>query len=179
MIKNKRIFSKVLMVFAIFVMAVVMLAGCGKKKEENKAAEAFKEPISNYFDGIKNRDVNVIYKAFPSFMEMEKNITADDVNELYRQYESLYGANIRINYEIGEATKVEEEEVKQIQEDLINVYKEKADKIEVTEGYIVPVKVTITGDGLAPAEGEEQKEASNVQESDLQVFCINGTWCMV
>ena len=114
-------------------------------------------------------------------MKMSENITQDDINELYSQYEQLYGANIKIDYQLGEATTIGEDELKELKEQIIELYQD-AGNIELTEGYSVPVTVTITGDGQKSAENteetssEDNTENSNVEEDNMYVLQCNGNW---
>lgn len=187
---NKRNFVKILAVLLIILLSMFTLTGCGKNKEKNASSEEsnYQEPLKNYFEGIKNRDVNQVLKAFPDFMDMASNISSEDIDDLYSQYEALYGANIKIDYTFGDPIELSEEELSELEEEISSVY-QSAENIDITAGYSVPVKVTITGDGIEKSSEEKEEEAqeenndnslenanSNVEESDMYVLQYNGNW---
>lgn len=187
MLKTKSNLLKVSLVILMIASSIILLTGCGKKdnKENNNNNElAYLQPLKDYFDGIKNRDVAQVVKAFPDFMGMENTITTDDINDLYTQYEELYGANINIDYAFGEATAIGEEELVELEEEITELY-ENVENIDITAGYTVPVTVTITGDGIKNAEStegdssennEESETSDNVEQDEMYVLQYNGNW---
>ena len=186
MLKFKKNLLKISLLILMIISIAVTFSGCMKKeneenKENNNDKLAYEQPLKDYFEGIKNKDISQVIKAFPEFMKMSENITQDDINELYSQYEQLYGANIKIDYQLGEATTIGEDELKELKEQIIELYQD-AGNIELTEGYSVPVTVTITGDGQKSAENteetssEDNTENSNVEEDNMYVLQCNGNW---
>lgn len=194
MLKNKKNLLKLCLVVLMIVSTIIVLTGCGKKDNKNNENNelAYQEPIKNYFDGIKNRNIAQVIKAFPEFMEMQNNITENDINDLYSQYEELYGKNINIDYTFGEATTIGEEEITELENQIKEVY-QNANDINITSGYTVPVEVTVTGDGVKIEENtnnsdentntetssennEDNISNKNVEEINMYVLQYNGNW---
>ncbi len=194
MLKNKKNLLKLCLVVLMIVSTIIVLTGCGKKDNKNNENNelAYQEPIKNYFDGIKNRNISQVIKAFPEFMEMQNNITENDINDLYNQYEELYGKNINIDYTFGEATTIGEEEITELENQIKEVY-QNANDIKITSGYTVPVEVTVTGDGVKIEENtnnsdentntetssennEDNISNKNVEEINMYVLQYNGNW---
>lgn len=186
MLNNKRSLLKFLAIISIVMLSIFMLTGCGKKGEENKEAStenAYLQPLKDYFEGIKNKDINQVLKAFPDFAKMSEKITAEDLNDLYSQYESLFGANIKIDYSFGDAVALSEEEVKELESEIASIYTE-VENIDITAAYTVPVKVTISGDGIQEntenggesTETTEENSNSNVEEDEMYAIQYNGNW---
>lgn len=189
MLKNKRYLLKSLLVIAIVMSSIFMLTGCGKKNNDDNnevASEPYLQPIIDYFEGIKNKDINQVLKAFPDFMEMDSKISSSDIDDLYAQYESLYGANIKIDYTFGEVTALSEDDFTELEEEIKSIYTD-MESVDITAGYIVPVTVTITGDKIEStaenAENENKEETektnNNVEEDEMYVFQYNGNWYMM
>ncbi len=180
---NKKSLLKIAIILSIMLLSIFTLTGCGNNKDKEASSEKsnYQEPLTNYFEGIKNRDVNQVLKAFPDFMDMTSKISSEDIDDLYSQYESLYGANIKIDYSFGDAVQLSEEDLSELKEEILSVYKN-LENIEITDGYSVPVKVTVTGDGIEKSSEENQDNNSvenantNVEESDMYVLQYNGNW---
>ena len=203
MIKNKRNLLKILSIITIMMLSIFMLAGCGKNDENNneESSTAYLQPLTDYFEGIKNRDIEQVIRAFPDFAGMSENLTSGDLDDLYAQYESLYGANIKIDYTFGEAVALSEEELNELENEINAAYNNSEEQtIDITAAYTVPVTVTITGDGLQEdaqnnesteettgeaateetstegAESEDENSNSVVEESEMYAFEYNGSW---
>lgn len=178
MIKIKNVL-KVLVILCIVFVSVFAFAGCGKKKD-NENEKAYLEPLTNYFDGIKEKDLNKVLSAFPDFMGMESNITMTEIDELYAYYESQYGKNPKINYEFGGAVALGEDELSELEDEIKAAYPNAGD-VDLTAGYTVKTKVTIMGDGaeVNSEESEEnngEKKTSDTVENDMYVIQYNGKW---
>ncbi len=192
MTSNKRSLLKILSIVSIIMLSIFMLTGCGKKGDENKEASAenaYLQPLKDYFEGIKNKDINQVLKAFPDFAKMSEKITSEDIDDLYSQYESLYGANIKIDYSFGDAVALSEDELKELEGEISSIYTD-VENIDITAAYTVPVKVTISGDGIqentestentenaeASTETTEENSNSNVEEDEMYAIQYNGNW---
>lgn len=176
---------KTILVLCIMVVSIFMLTGCEKNKDNNNESEAEKaylQPLRDYVDGIINKDPNQVLKAFPEFMNRTENITVDDINEMYIQYESLYGANIKFEYEFGDATKLEEKDISGLEEQIKGYYTDVQD-IDITEAYIVPLKLTVSGDGIkdenATEEEQTEERVSHTDTTDFYVFKYNENWYLI
>lgn len=203
MLKNKRNLFRIILVILMIISSVFVFSGCGKKDENNQETveEAYLQPLKNYFDGVKNKDVNQILKAFPDFMDMANKVTPEEIDSLYKQYEIMYGANIKIDYSFGEATALVEEDLSELESELSTMYN-KEENIDITAGYLVPVTVTITGDGVeenkqenatepstenatepsaentdaSSEEATETESNNNIEQDDMYVLQYNGNW---
>ena len=189
MLNNKRRLLKCLSIISIIIVSIFMLTGCRKKYDNKEVAseQIYLQPLTYYFEGIKNKDLNQMLKAFPDFAKMAEKITADDLNDLYAQYESLYGENVKIDYSVGDAIALSEEEINEVESEISSIYTD-VENIDITAGYSVPVKVTITGDGIKGTEEnqeetekteeieETEEDNSNVDEEEMYVLQYNGGW---
>lgn len=184
MTKSKNLL-KLLAIISIVLVSVCALTGCGKKNKDNNSDEkAYLEPLKNYFDGIKEKDLNKVLSAFPDFMDMSSNITMTEIDELYNYYEGQYGKNVKINYEFGDAVALGEDELSELEDEIKSAYTdvEGVNDIDLTAGYTVTIKVTISGDGVEQAQeqteenSEEPKTASDTVENEMYVIQYNGHW---
>lgn len=188
MVNNKRNLLKILSIISIIMISVFTLTGCGKKEEKKEdvaTSDAYLAPLKDYFEGIKNKNIEQLLKAFPDFSKMGEKITSEDINDLYTQYESIYGANIKIDYSFGDAVALNEEEIQELKTEISSIYPD-ATNVEITAAYTVPVKVTITGDGLTqPTESNENEqtenneENKNVEEDEMYSIQYNGSWYLL
>lgn len=164
---KKRIFSLVL---AVVLMMGVMFtfAGCGDKGEDKKKSDNYMTPIGKYFEAIEKGSAKKMLEIFPECMkeEMEKTITESNMERALSSFESLYGENIKVSYKEIEKDEIDEDDLKDVEDDLKDEYDD--DDIEVKKGYKVKVEATIKGD-------DDEKTATNT----LKVYQINGKWCMI
>lgn len=131
-------------------------------------SNAYKKPIDNYFKGIQKESSKVFVKAYPPFMKekIEKDYDDSRLSKMVTSYEKEYGDNIKISYKVLDKTKMDKEDIKKVQENLQDSYKDQ--KIKVTDGYKVCVKGTIKG-----------KEDKETDYSTMKVYKINGGWYFV
>lgn len=179
-------FLKSFLVFAVITVGIFAFTGCGKKENKQQNQEAYLEPLTNYFEGIKTKDINKVLKAFPDFMEMASRITSDDINDLYTQYESIYGANIKFDYSFGDPVTLDQDQIEKLKEQFKAIYTD-LENFDITEGYTIPVTVTITGDGITTNQTENNENSNttdnsqdnsnnNVEQNDMIVIKYNDNW---
>ena len=175
----KKVFKLGLVIFVIAI-SMFMFSGCGKNNENNNQnPDAYLQPLKDYMDGIINKDPNQVLKAFPEFMNRKENITVDTINEMYTQYESLYGANIKFEYEFEQATKLEEADISALEEQIKGYYTD-ITEIDITEAYIVPLKLTVSGDGIKEeSENQTEQNSSHTDTTDFYVFKYNDNWYLI
>ena len=80
-----------------------------------------------YYYGIQNKNFDVFLKAYPEFMGISSQFSADDLNNFYETYKDECGENIKIDYEIGDAVQYTEEQLA----DLENYINSKFNKLIV------------------------------------------------
>lgn len=196
MLKSKNYLFKVLVVIAIIVSTIFVFSGCGKKNNNQSNSndeQAYMQPLNDYFGGIKNKDLSMVLKAFPDFMQMSEKMTETDIDDLYKQYETIYGANVKIDYSLGDAVALGEDEIKDLEDNLLSIYPDQ-ENVDITAAYTVPVTVTFKGDGVVSNSNEENNndanntenntEESNTEENntsdtnqeDMYVIQYNGNW---
>ena len=186
---------KYILVIVLMLGMVITITGCGKKNknQSNTDDKAYLQPLTNYFEGIKNKELSRVLKAFPDFMQMSEKITDTEIDDLYKQYESMYGANIKIDYSLGDAVTLGEDEIKELEDNLTAIYPDQ-ENLDITAAYSVPVTVTITGDGITSNSNEENTAAennadntaetntddstdnNNTEQEDMYVIQYNGNW---
>lgn len=193
MFRFKRFF-KIFIVSAIVVITAFAFTGCGKKdnNSEENTETSYKQPIEDYFEGIKNKDVARIQSAFADFEEKEKSITQEDLDDMYEELENAYGANISIEYAIGESILLDEGDLDELKQNTTAIYTD-IDSSKITSAYLVPITVTVTGDGLnennndsnTSSENESQNANAeettdeNTEQTEFHVIQYDGNWYML
>lgn len=185
MLKNKKNLLKVVAIITIISMVVLGFTGCKKDNKNESDEKVYLQPITDYFEGIKSKDLSRVIKAYPDFMNMSEKINDDDINELYSQYESMYGTNIKIDYTFGDAVGLGEDEIKNIKSN-IEAIVEDGQNIDITAAYYVPVTVTVTGDGIKQSSEENnadvtenENNANNIEQENITVIQYNGNWYVI
>ena len=79
MLKSKKYLFKILVVIAIIISTIFVFTGCGKKDKSANADKQYLQPLTDYFEGIKNKDLSRLLKAFPDFMKMSEKVTDTDI----------------------------------------------------------------------------------------------------
>lgn len=178
----KKYFKSILIV-ALIILSLFALTGCGKNNSNDvngDEKEVYEKPLRNYMEGLKNKNLDQLLQAYPEFMHMNEIITNDDLESAYNQYESMYGANIRIDYNLQDAVSVEEQDKENLVSELKELYPEAGD-INIETAYIITVELTVTGDGIQEENGEENADVSKntaTDEQDFYVYKYNGNWYM-
>ncbi len=177
--------------FSIIIINLCMLTACGKKENnqnQDVSEDVYLQPIKDYLDGIKNKDIAQILKAYPDFMNMSNVITVENIDDVYKAYEKQFGANIKIEYSIGKATKVKDEDLGNIKAKLQQLYPNSGE-INIPRAYVVTVVLTITGDGIpkenneqanteASIEAQEQNKVTATDSMDFYAYEYNEKWYM-
>ena len=129
---------------------------------------AYKNPIKNYFNGLQKCNAKTYIKAFPEFMkdDLEESYTNESLEDRKEKLEDKYGDKVKYSYKIIDKTKLTKDELKDSKKALEKLYKD--EKIKLTDGYQVCVKVTI--------KGADKKETSY---ETFVVYKLNGKWCML
>lgn len=156
---NSKKIVKSLLIVMMLIMVITLLAGCGKKKDENKAEE-YEQPIKNLMEGIQNTNVDQYSSAFPDFIDYK--VKQKDLDDMMRAYIQLYGQDIKISYEIKEKEDISSEKLAELKEN-IKIYYEH--DCNVTKGYKVEVLKTIKG-----------SSDQQVTTSMYNVYEIDGQW---
>ena len=187
MLKTKKNLLKIVAIFTIILITIFVFTGCKRNKKNDTSDEkAYLQPITDYLEGIKSKDLSRVAKAYPDFMKISEKITEDDINELYSQYESMYGANIKIDYSFGDAVALTEDEINDVESNIAAVTEENQN-IDVTAAYYVPVTITVTGDGITNSSEENnntdgiesENDTNNTEQQDVIVIQYNGNWYVV
>lgn len=175
MIKKERLL-KLIAVMMLAIMSVAMLTGCGKNGKKNDGGDkAYLEPLKYYFDGIINKDLDTHLKSYPDFANKGNLITMADIEDLFKTYESQYGANIKIDYAFGDATKIEGDAYSELVGEITAAYKE-VNKDDIKEIYDVPVTVNVEGDGLDQDNSENKEKAKGTEQHTFYVFKYKDSW---
>lgn len=176
--KNNKSIVKLIAVLSLIIVSIFMLTGCGNKNKKANTDEgpSYKDPLINYFDGIKNRDLEQVVKAFPEFAKMDEKIKSEDIEELYKYYQNAYGTDVTMDYEIGNAVKLEEVEISELKQQITTVYN--VENIDITEAYIVTITVTFKG-GNSQSETETSIPNSDTEQNDMYVIKYQGNWYML
>ena len=129
---------------------------------------AYKSPIKNYFNGLQKCNSKTYLKAFPEFMRESLEDKYDDeyLEEKKENLEDTYGDKIKYSYKIIDKTKLTKDEIKDSKKALEKLYED--EKIKLTAGYQVCVKVTIKG-----------SEKKGTSYDTFYVYKINGKWVTI
>ena len=157
---------------AILLLLVLILSGCGTKKEENKIKDEvtidvdYEFPIVNWINGIKYGNLEQYKKAFPEFYLEEKDIDEKEMEKMAEALEDTYGRNIKIKYEIIKEDNISKDDLEKVREYIEKVYDEK--NIKISEGKEIKLSITIKGD-----------VDTDVNSYEISLYKINGEWKML
>lgn len=182
-------FLKSILVIALIISSMSMFSGCGKKENEGNnqqkqevSKDVYEAPLKSYMDGLKNKDLNKICQAYPEFMRAP---TQTDIDAMYAMYEARFGSNVKLEYTLGDAVKVEEQRDLDILATQIKELYPDAGDINITAAYIITVNLSVSGDGVVEGEAAENPSANSenddIKKSDSQDFYVyeyNGNWYM-
>ncbi|MBQ3408369.1 MAG: hypothetical protein IJH12_04095 [Clostridia bacterium] len=128
----------------------------------------YKTPIKNYYTGLQKANSKTYLKAFPEFLreDLEDTYTDEKLEDKKESLEDTYGDKLKISYKVIDKTKLTKDEIKDAQKALKALYDD--EKIKVTAGYNVAVKVTKKG---------TDKKAT--EYTSFEIYKINGKWCMM
>lgn len=140
----------------VVVFALISIIGGGYKK-----------PIKNYFTGLQKCNSKTYIKAFPEFMkdDLEEKYTNEKLEDMKEDDEDKYGDKVKYSYKIIDKTKLTKDEIKDSKKVLEKLYDD--EKIKLTDGYKVCVKVTV--------KGSDKKTTSY---ETFVVYKLNGKWCI-
>lgn len=155
--KTIAIIGGIIAAVAVVVLIIVALLGGGYKK-----------PLKNYFTGIQKTNAKTYLKAFPDFAkdDLEDKYDKDYLEDMLESMEKKYGDKVKISYKVLDKTKLTKDELKDAKEALEKKYDD--EKIKITAGYEVAVKVTV--------KGSDEKKTTY---TSFEVYKINGKWCML
>ncbi|MBQ3408809.1 MAG: hypothetical protein IJH12_06380 [Clostridia bacterium] len=163
-------YLKYALVLVLIVSSMYIFSGCGNKKNENEGnngevnKEVYEEPLRNYMEGLRTKDIELILKAYPDFMQ---KMTQADIDSIYSRYEAMYGSNVTMEYNLGDAVRIEDKSDLNVLASQIKEYYPEAGDIEVSDAYIITVELTVSGDG-AETEAEENSEGEESKSQEGQ-----------
>ncbi len=133
---------------------------------------SYTKPIDNMFKGIEKQS----WKTFSSALLPEEAEYIEDymgygydnmddfLKEMYDGFEDEYGKNIKISYKITDTEKLDNGDMKDLEEDFDANYDE---KIDIKEAYQLEVEATIRGN-----------DDSSTDSSDMIVVKVGSNWYM-
>lgn len=185
---------KLTLIIGIIISSVFVLSGCQKNDKgtepEQISRETYIQPLQNYLEGLKTKNIELVLKAYPEFMQMNSKIQLTDIEAVYARYEALYGANIAFDYNIGNPINVEESDLGTLTSKIKEAYPDAGD-INIDKAFILEVELTISGDGVQGTNNSEQQKGNadgnssdnnETQRSkatdrqDFYVYRFNGNW---
>ena len=150
-VKNIAIIAGIVAVAAIILAIIISIVSGGWKK-----------PIDNYFKGMEKGKADIYLKAYPPFMEMDKTVDDDYMEDMKDSLEDEYGEKIKISYKVTKKEKIKKEKLEDIKEYIEKRYDE---DVKVSAGYEVKVKATIKG-----------KKDEDTDTQKMYVYKIDGKW---
>ena len=111
-------------------------------KEEKST---YKEAIDLYVKGIEEQEIDTFLDAYGSFLveEFADGEGEEYLEEVYEEYESEAGSDLKISYEVTKEKQYTESKLADLQEDLEDDYDFKG---TIEEAYDITTEFTIKGD---------------------------------
>lgn len=127
--------KKILLCLTI-LLAMIMIVGCGKSSKER----TIEYLLDRYIDAYSNADMDAVKDIFPPFyIDYSKDVlTKEKIEKDIKEAKEYYGDDYKITYKVGNKTKMTDEELEKLNDNMINTYnaKEKA-----TECYKYEVSI--------------------------------------
>lgn len=157
---DKKTFAIIGIAAAAVILVVLLLAIA--------LGGGYKKPLKSYFNGIQKTNATTYLKAYPSFMkdDIEDYYDKDRLEKMMDSMEDEYGDKIKITYKVVDKIKMDKDELEDVKDDLEDDYED--EKIKVTAGYTVCVKITVKG-----------SDDSETRFTTFDIYKINGKWCMI
>lgn len=165
MLKNKNT-TKTLIGMLLIILSVTVLTGC-KKKENTPTIPNYEVPIKNHIESLQEGNAEKMLAAYPQFFVdiLKEEYSDEQINEIAKQMQNVYGDNLTISYEILDKTEIEKDQLKIYKEDIkLNFDKD----INVTAGYKINVKLTFKG-----------SKAESTTQEQMKVYEIDGKWSLL
>ena len=75
MLKSKKNLLKIVAIFTIILITIFGFTGCKRNKKNDTSDEkSYLQPITDYFEGIKSKDLSRVAKAYPDFMKISEKM---------------------------------------------------------------------------------------------------------
>ena len=136
--------KKNIIISLLVLVSLFTLVGCGSSSNSNKNSRTVEELLDLYVKAYTTADIDAVSDLFPPFyIEYAKeSLTKKHLEESLKIAKEVYGDDFTILYEITNKTKVTEEELESINEEMKNLYsaEEKA-----TECYKIEGSITFKG----------------------------------
>lgn len=127
----------------------------------------YEKPVKTFIKAIEKQDVDMLLSVFPDeiyeYMEEESGMDEDEVLE-YLEYsvESMsdyYLGDIKIKYEIDDATDLSKREISDIEDDFYDI-------MEIKDGKEIDIEIKVYVDG----------EKMEDTETTMEVIKVGGKW---
>ncbi|MBP3708059.1 MAG: hypothetical protein J6J36_05580 [Clostridia bacterium] len=172
----KKTLLKVTAIFAMLIMSMFLLTGCGNNKKEDEKKDGIDEsnmtaPIEYALKGLNDADGDAYLKALPAlivkeFNEKDISDMKDSLNEYKNDRVETYGEDVKITYEITEKEKMEDKDLKELIEYLKTSYEDASkEELDFTEGYNCKVNFKIEG-----------SKDSTTKTKSVSIYKISGKW---
>lgn len=109
--------------------------------------------IDTYISALEHKNVEKYSSVFPSFIGKDTESMSKQLDSIYTQYESKYGTNIKITYNIKEVKKLDNNSTKTVEENIKQNYQTFTGSVDTI--YRIEIHVVISGD----VKSEEDDEA--------------------
>jgi hypothetical protein len=166
----------VALIAVIVVLCIVLASNTNAGKTDESAYEA---AVKNYIkvmtgEGNEKAIKNLAPKEFWEVIETDKDVTIDDIMDIYDDFkedwednleymEEHLGSNVKLTYKITDADKMDEDDLKELKNELNQFFDIK--KKTVTAAYELEITLILKGD--------DDKQES---EDEVIVVQIDGAW---
>ena len=149
------------LIICIFVLLFIVV-GCSKKERTMEYL------LDRYVEAFSKASMDAVKDMFPPFyIEYSKNsLNKEKLESQVKQAKELYGDDLTITYKIGENTKLNDEELKKVNEEMAKTYGAKED---ASECYSYKISVMFKG----------SKKEDPLTYNSMGYCNYNGTWYLV
>ena len=169
---------------AVASVSAIIIASVSSSKSnggDTSKKEEFKELLDDYFDAIKNEDVDLMlnsvladYWVESYSYDFDRSFTEEVIEEKLENLRDRFdhlGDNLTIKYKVTEKKRASKEELEDLKENIFDWYASEIyddiSELKITDACVINVEYTVTGDN-----GSEKYEFSNPK----LIVKENGKW---
>jgi len=137
--------------FILLLISLFTITACGKKEEEkeekketNTIEKSYKRILDTFIESYTKPDESLVSDIFPPFYlkYAEGMFTQEKLEEILVKEKEIYGEDFTITYELGENTKLTDEELEKVNKEMATKFNSKDN---ATECYRNNGKITYKG----------------------------------
>ncbi len=126
--------------------------------------DSYEKPIENFFEAIEESDGDYFIDALPDYIDADYKKMDNLATIMSSSMQLMAGEDFEIDYEILNKTKIDKKELEKLEKSIKKDYDE---KVNVSAGYELNVKISVEGD-----------EKGETIKNEMSVYKIDGKWCL-